>query len=331
MLKCFKFTNYFYIMKINTLDLAKNISDFLFLWVENPEEKARKLFEIKHSLTAHWFEKYMQYYFQNKKSYKVALNWRTNDFDQWIDLKWVKYENWENYFLIVQCKKFSVKDITEDLIAHFYWKVIDKVIDKKEKTELYYITTSKFTEKAKIFWGEKGIKLVDFYDIYKLQDFYSLEQFKEDLYKIEWIKEYEKSIEDNTSLLNLYDDYFNIIKPSNSELYQFLKQVRRDYSYINNLRLWDIAKNETLELLARERPHNLQSLKNVIIDLPTREKNKILKHGNVFIDRLKYLYIEEVVKDIKVVEEVKDIKVVEEVNVKKETSLFTDLINTIFR
>jgi hypothetical protein len=37
-------------MKINKLELTKTISDFMFLGIENPEEKAKKLFELKHTL-----------------------------------------------------------------------------------------------------------------------------------------------------------------------------------------------------------------------------------------------------------------------------------------
>jgi hypothetical protein len=40
-------------MRINKLDLAKVISDFMFLNEENPEEKAKVVFKVKHKLTAH--------------------------------------------------------------------------------------------------------------------------------------------------------------------------------------------------------------------------------------------------------------------------------------
>jgi|GEM_PF-2381253 len=38
-------------MKINKIELTKTISDFLFLGSEKPEEKAKKIFQIKHFLT----------------------------------------------------------------------------------------------------------------------------------------------------------------------------------------------------------------------------------------------------------------------------------------
>jgi len=54
-------------MYINKLELAKIISDFMFLNQENSEEKAKEFFVLKNSLTPHGFEKYMQYYFMQKK------------------------------------------------------------------------------------------------------------------------------------------------------------------------------------------------------------------------------------------------------------------------
>lgn len=274
--------------KISTLDLAKTLSDFLFLWVENPEEKARKVFELKHSLTPHGFEKYIEYYFKKTKKYDIHLNWRTHDFDGWIDLIWEKEENWVKFKTFVQCKKYSVSDISEDIIKKYYWSIADKIQDKNFKFEVYFITTSKFTHKAKVFWEERNFKLINFHDIYKLQEFYTLEDFKNDIFEKEWIKEYEKCFEDCKKILDLYDNYFNIIEPTEHELYEFLKQIRRDYSWKNQLRLWDVATNETLEILARERPHNFEELKKVINNFTPREKNKVMKHGGVFVDRLKY-------------------------------------------
>lgn len=281
-------------MKLNSLEFAKTLSDFLFLEIDNPEEKARKLFTLKHSLSPHWFEKYIEYYFnKQKKWYTVKLNWKTYECDSWIDLKWVKYENFKNTIVVIQCKKYWIKDISEDQIAHFYGKVIDKVINAWYEYELYYITTSKFTQKAIDFWKEKNIKMINFYDIYNLWEYYALESFKKDLIKEEWYEEYNKCFTDSQKMLELYDNYFNITTPTNTELYHFLKQVRRDYSNKIHIGAWYIAKNDTLKLLSEKRPHNLDELKKIIKDLPTREKNKLNKHWYVFIQRLELMHFEE--------------------------------------
>lgn len=280
-------------MKINKLDLAKIISDFMFLWVNNPEEKAKVIFKIKHKLTAHWFEKYIQYYFQVIKWYKVKLNWNTNDFDWWIDLKWIKSINWEKYYLVAQCKKYSIKDITEENIRSFHWWSFYKYSEYKNNTETYYITTSKFTYNAKKFAKEVWIKAVDFLDIYNLQKVYSIEQFWEELIKKEWKNQYNKSFNQEQINLDIYDQTYNSTWISDKDVFQLLKQIRRDYSYSKQLRLWDIARNDTLELLARERPQNLQALKQTISNLSTREKNKLLRHWNIFVERLKYIHNEE--------------------------------------
>lgn len=286
-------------MKINKIELAKTISDFLFLNISNPEEKAKKIFELKHSLDKrwHWFEKYMQYYFKIFHKYDVELNWVTNAYDHWIDLKWIKKDNWTIKYLIVQCKNYSIKDITENDVAHFYWKIAESYIKNKDKSKVYYITTTKFTKKAKDFLISKWIKAIDFELISKLEEIYPLETFKNDLLKNEWFKEVEKSFSKEQLIINLDDNILNTIEATDSEVFQLLKQVRRDYSSYKQLRLWDIARNDTLELLAKKRPHNLIALKEITNTFSTREKNKLNKYGEVFIERLKYLHIEELSKE----------------------------------
>lgn len=281
-------------MKIKTLDLTKTLSDFLFIWDNNSEEKAKEVFVFKHSLTAHWFEKYIQYYFSTVLNYSVKLNGWTFQFDQWIDLKGVKYENWVNTFIIVQCKKYSTKDITEDDISNFYWKIIDIITNEREKFDIYYITTSKFTQKAKEFWDEKWVHLIDFSQIYEFQKTYPLSQFKSDILHQEWNSSHDKCFDSSVELEKLYDSFHNVVQPTQQELYYLLKQIRRDYSWISQIRLWDIAKNETLNLLAIQRPHNLDALKDFSSQLTTRERNKILKHWEVFVQRLKYLHNENI-------------------------------------
>ncbi|MDD3646427.1 MAG: restriction endonuclease [Candidatus Gracilibacteria bacterium] len=280
-------------MKINKLDLAKIISDFMFLGVDSPEEKAKVIFKVKHKLTAHGFEKYMQYYFQIKKGYKVKLNGNTNQFDGGIDLKGIKVENGVKKYLVVQCKKYSIKDITENNIRSFQGGTIHKYAEYKNDTDTYYITTSKFTDKAEKFAKEVGIKAIDFSHLYDLQKSYPIEQFEKDLKNQEGIKEYNKSFNQDQMLLELNNQVYDTIGVTDKDVFQLLKQVRRDYSYSKQLRLGDIARNDTLELLARKRPHNLQVLKETVSHLSTREKNKLMKHGNIFIERLKYIHNEE--------------------------------------
>lgn len=279
----------FIIMKINKLDLAKVISDFMFLWEDNPEEKAKVVFKVKHKLTAHGFEKYMQYYFENIKGYQVKLNGNTYQVDWWIDLKWIKRENWVEKYIVVQCKKYSIKDISEDDISSYYGKTHHKYFKYHDSTDSYYITTSKFTDRAKKFAEEVWIKAIDFSHIYKLQKIYSLEKFESDLKNKEWTTEYDKCFHFNQMIININEEVYNTISATNKEIVQLLKQVRRDYSHSHQLRLWDIARNDTLELLARKRPHNLEALRETISVLSTREQNKLLKHWNVFIQRLKYI------------------------------------------
>jgi len=289
-------------MEINKLDLAKTISDFMFLWIDNYEEKAKKLFELKHSLDNrwHWFEKYMQYYFQKFWKYSVKLNWKTNSFDDWIDLLWEKIENGKKKKLIVQCKKYNIKDITYDDVASFYGKISDIYLRNKENTKVYYITTSKFTQKAKDFLNEKWIIPVDFEKIAEAQEKYPLNLFKQEIQEKEWKKQAEKCLQKEQILLDFDDSIINTIEAKDIEVLQLLKQIRRDLSYKRQLRLWDIAKNDTLKLLSRERPYNNESLRRFASSLPIREKNKLLRYWSYFTERLKYLHHQEInIKTIK--------------------------------
>ena len=287
-------------MIINKIELAKTISDFMFLNVVNPEEKAKKLFKVKHSLDkrGHWFEKYMQYYFNKFHHFDVKLNWNTNSFDWGIDLLWKKYKNKIWSFLIAQCKNYSIKDITETQIKEFFASIsIDKYSKFKNQTKSYFITTSKFTEKAKQFAKEVNIKLVDFQDISNLQEKYSIEQFKKELLEKEWEKEINKSFSKEQLIFDLDDNIINTIEATDAEVFQLLKQVRRDFSNMKQLELWKIARNDTLQELARKRPHNLKALKEITNTYTPRERNKLDKYWNIFIKRLKYLHKEELIKE----------------------------------
>lgn len=286
-------------MKTNKLSLTKTISDFMFLGVDNPEEKAKQIFVMKTMLTAHWFEKYMQYYFMYKKWYKIKLNGNTYQVDGCIDLKWVKKEKWKEVYMIAQCKKYWVKDISESMIREFGWAVsLPKYTKYADRTEKYYITTSKYTYKAQQYWKELWIHMINFYDLYKLQAVYSFEDFKKDVLKFEGITEKNKCLEKEQLLLDLDDEVINTVEASDKQVMDLLKQVRRDISNTKQLRLGSIARNDTLEILARKRPHNLEALKKATSNLTTREKNKLNKYWEIFIERLKYVHQEETPEDV---------------------------------
>jgi len=236
----------------------------------------------------------MQYYFEKFYKYSVKLNWNTNSFDWGIDLKWIKKVNGKEEYLIAQCKDYSIKDITEAQIREFKGAVsLDKYLKYRKNTKLYFITTSKFTEKAKQFAKEVNISLVDFKNISDLQEKYSLEKFREDLLENEWEKEIYKSFSKEQLIFDLNDNIINTIDATDTEVFQLLKQVRRDFSSIKQLQLWNIARNDTLQELARKRPHNLKALKEITSSYPTRERNKLDKYWDLFVERLKYLHKEE--------------------------------------
>jgi len=275
-------------MKRNKLDLAKIISDFLFIGETNPEEKAQVVFNVKHSLTAHGFEKYIQYYIK-KFGYKAFLNGNTHDFDWGIDIIWEK-DKWDLHIeLTAQCKKYCVKDITEDQVRSFVWGiyVYDKKLLDPEHSILYYITTSKFTARAKEYAKKAWVHCVEFSDIYDMQSRYDVKEFLEDIRIHEMKKEYEKCItKEQLTLIKWVP-----VNIQSYEIVKFLKQIRRDItSTLEWKKLYEVATNNTLELLARHRPHNLEALKQVMKQCNTKEQRKLDTYGYIFTERLKYVW-----------------------------------------
>jgi len=274
-------------MKLNKLDLPKIISDFMFKWIEKPEEKANVIFNLKHSLTPQGFEKYIQYYFNKIDWCELSLNWNTNDFDGWIDVIWNKW----NKKIIIQCKKYSMKDITEDQLRSFIgWVYVSDSMLGDSNTKLYYATTSKFTGRALIYANKANIECIDFATLYTMQSKYSLEQFRIDIKK-ESIKEYDKSLTKEQLKIPSVDNWIFTESIWDREVLQFLKQVRRDVlSKCGDKKLYDIATNKTLDILSRKRPHNFEALKKAMKDSNNIvEYNKLNQYWRVFICRLKYI------------------------------------------
>jgi len=279
-------------MKLNKLDLAKIISDFIFIHEMYPEDKAKVVFDLKHTLTAHGFEKYMQYYFK-RSWYKAFLNGKTNSFDWWVDIFWHKMKWDKRIKITAQCKKYSMKDITEDQVRSFVWGIYvkDKDLLGSSQSILYFITTTKFTKRAQEYASKAGVLCVDFSDIYKLQSKYNLKEFQEDLYRYERVSEVSKCI--SKEQLQIPFNKSGILKEHipNRDVIQFLKQIRRDIAWnLESRKLWDVAKNETLLLLARHRPHNLNALKQMMNDCDVEEYNKLFEFGYIFMERLRYVW-----------------------------------------
>jgi hypothetical protein len=289
-------------MRINKLDLAKTISDFMFLGWEDFEERAKELFILKHTLDdrGHGFEKYIQYYFKNFHGYTVELNGRTNEQDWWIDLKWIRTLNGKAEYLVVQCKQHRVKDISYNDVSHFYWKIARAYLKHEAQSNVYYITTTKFSKKAKDYLEEEWVKAIDFEKISELQKIYPLNDFKKDILKEEWEKEAWKCFQKEQLILDLDDNIINTIEAGDKDVYELMRQVRRDISNNYQLRLWDIARNDTLEILVKKRPHNLEALKRATSHLWTREKNKLDKYWALFVERLKYVHQEETKEEVSV-------------------------------
>lgn len=267
---------------MNKYEYAKIVSDLLFANENNVEQKAVDIYRMKHELTPHGFEMYIQSYFHNEYGYNSKLRNGTYEFDWGIDIEGIsKY--WEK--LIVQCKRRLTNDITEDDIRSFIWALyINNKTDLENKNvNIYYITTSKFTEKAKICAKKANIHLISYKWIYKIQKRYSIDQFHIDMLSENDYYREKCFVPDQSEIF--YDHKYVV---EDQTVMQFLKQIRRELYNKNNCRAYEIAKDPTLKLIAEKRPHNLESLLLQIRD--NTEKEKIEKYWEEFFKRLKYVY-----------------------------------------
>lgn len=268
-------------MNINKIEKVK-----LLYLLNNNEEKVNTILKFRKNLTPKWFEYYVKYFFEKIEWYKCIFNSeKVTHKDDWIDIKWIKWNKWNKKLLIVQCKRWSNKKTTVNDIRSFYWWIA-KIVFNNPNTNIYYITTSDdITNDALNFWDENGIMIKDYRNILKMNDIYSLKEFKKD------IEENEKEIESffNYKQLNLIDvlnENINIDKRTiNSKTKEILKIIREKIAKENQMFLYEVCKNNTIDLLVKNRPHNLESLKLVlsqnIIDF--RERKKLEKYWNEFI------------------------------------------------
>ncbi|EKE30222.1 MAG: hypothetical protein ACD_2C00025G0013 [uncultured bacterium (gcode 4)] len=180
------------IMKEEYKNLLKFVKD---------KNDVRELIKIKYFLNYTWFEIYVTE-FLKKDKYKFMTLHNGGMDDKWIDIKWIRKENWKTQYLIVQCKHWNDKHIQLDDVAAWYWKVVEHRIH--ENLFLVFATTSWFTDNAKQFCKDKEIYMLDYKEIIKMTkdwNFDDLEKFikstdndykKEDLFlpyylkKLEW-------------------------------------------------------------------------------------------------------------------------------------------------
>lgn len=208
-------------MKIKRQEITKTMNDFIFLGAEKAHEKAKKILELRYSLTEYWFKKYLQYYFQKYKNYNINIEKKWEK-DQKINLKGIKYKNFRKQILLIWCKNYKIRNIGENNIIRFYEYTKNKIRKNNNFFEIFFITTTNFSQKAKDFWKTKGIKLLNFYDIYQFLSIYPLENFKKDIFHEEGTKELKKSF----FIFEIKESFDFLEEFKNNELFEIMEKIK---------------------------------------------------------------------------------------------------------
>ena len=194
--------------------------------------------------------------------YKMKSNTWWSKADWGIDLKW-EYR-WIPVY--VQCKKYIKNSdykwiVRLSDIRNFYWWVVDELKwdIKNNKAFLVFITTWSFTKDAKSFAKRNNIKLLDYKDIARVSQEYSLEEFYSEIWNVNNI--INKKFNSQTHIINFtFDDLLE------EDIFEYLKNIR---SYIvtdlmnlsENVTGFETFDDNILKEFARKRIHNLKWLK----------------------------------------------------------------------
>ena len=245
--------------------------------------KAFNVHNVRKRLTPEWFELYIMYFFEKKLDYKMVMPSSTYSLDECVDLKGIKKDKEGNIsYCIIQCKRYSAKMTTVKDVSDFVWRTYHYPLDFPN-TKMIFITTSFFTEPAIKLLEKECISYKDYRNISNIYDLYPLSEFEND-------------IKDNTQV---YGKAFNkgkdikesvwqgkLFNSEEDELLKTLKDIR--YKIMKNIHESDkkkVGDDKILELLSRKRPHNLESLKNVLYesDVKKSEIDKTLIYAEEYL------------------------------------------------
>ncbi len=259
-------------------ELAKLIQDFNW-----DRLKAFNVYHIRKRLTPTWFEFYIMFFFEKKLGYKMKMPSSTYSPDECIDLKGIKKDKEGNIsYCIIQCKRYSTKMTTVKEVSDFVWRTYHYPLNFPN-TKMVFITTSFFTEPAIKLLEKECISYKDYRNISNICDLYPLSEFENDIR--DDIKVYKKSFNKGKDIKESVWQG-KLFNSEEDELLKTLKGIR--YTIMKNLhesdkkKVWD---DKILELLSIKRPHNLESLKNILYesDIKKDEIDKTLVHAEEYL------------------------------------------------
>lgn len=260
----------------------------LILDLNGNEEKAFHVYNLRKGLTPTGFEYYISYYFEKVLGYKTTIPTNTYSPDGWIDVKWIRMdERWKKEYCIIQCKKHSSRTSgIQDIRAFVGW--IYHILSNISNTTAYYISTSCFSNPAKVYAEQQWISLKDFSNIAVFYDKYNLAEFEKDIQQDHPLK-YEK-IFNKGSITEEVSAQWKLFSSQEDELLKTLKDIR--YKIMKKVKVYtseDITDNSILETLSRKRPQNLEALKSSLYenDFNKDEINKTLQYADEYLKGIK--------------------------------------------
>lgn len=221
-------------------------------------KKARDVYEIRHFLKSDGFELFIKLYLE-KLDFKMKkwIAWQRADGG--IDLKWSAHKQ----KIYIQCKKYIKNHLYKWKInvweiRNFFWWIVG--IDGNFKNALkIFVNTGHYTDHAKKFAKDNNIEIWDYKDIASICEVYNYSDFKKDL-KVKGFQ-----IED---YISSYQSGIYPVQESEldeDDIYLYLSNIREKLAetYTNDSQVWFIYKNETLRIFAKNRPQNLNALKEI--------------------------------------------------------------------
>lgn len=281
---------YYYSSKTKTLKDIYNKSNFIELktleyYFDGDTKKARDVYKIRHCLKSDGFELFIKFYFQKLGlKMKKWIWWHKADWG--IDLHWEIGDQ----KIYIQCKKYIKNHTYKGKInvwevRNFFWWVVsmDKAYENAMKI---FVNTWDFTSYALDFWKNNDIEIWNYEDIASICEVYNYESFLNELkagaYDLNRYISYQQSW-----MIPFLQEELN-----EEDIFIYLSNIREKLAgiYESDMNIGYIYRDDTLKIFAKQRPHNLEALKEISKSIKDSfEKSHVQKYWKEIIKGLEIL------------------------------------------
>ena len=221
-------------------------------------KKAKDVYKIRHCLKSDGFELFIKFYFQ-KLGLKMKKWIWWHKADGWIDLHWED----GNQKIYIQCKKYIKNHtykgkINVGEVRNFFWWVVSMDKDYENAMKIF-VNTWDFTSYALKFWESNNIEIWNYEDIASICEVYNYESFLKDLKDLGYDLNRYISYQQSWMIPFLQEEL------NEEDIYIYLSNIREKLAgiYESDMNVWYIYRNDTLKIFAKQRPHNLEWLKEI--------------------------------------------------------------------